>query len=162
MCAYRNDQRGNNYQNNRSSKPVGKDILRDVYPIGEPLSTYYGKRKDTFLVDGPVYQTAEKIKKISNSQLRKVLSQSKAAMDTVSHGHDSFADAQQQLFLMVPMVAYNCSRASGATKGAYEDLVRFVYRNIGMASIQSEADIQMFDQITTTLVAYHKFIGGEK
>lgn len=162
---YNSKQRG---YSNRSNRPAGNyntsqrtDPLKGVQPIKEPLSAYYHRKDDIYLINGPIYKEAEKIKTITNSQLRKVLDLVKESLVMARQDPDNFEAARVRLFALLPMLAYNYGRASNKDKEVHGEVLSFIYTNVSSESIQSIKDIETLDQLVTSLVAYHKFLGGK-
>lgn len=168
------EQRSGDLKGQNRAQSVPFNPLEGVTPINEPLSVHYGRQPDTYLVNGVAYKVAKKLvnetackgdkktKGLSSSQLRKVLNVTKEAQIGVTHGDTSFQEAQKQLFILMPMLAYNYSRASNKDKPFFGELLKFIYQNVNPKSIQSAEDINIFGQIITAVVAYHKFLGGKE
>lgn len=157
----RNDQ--NRYQNGRGGKPKNDNrsfILDTIEPVRQPLSKEYGSKPEIFLEGQELYKTADGIIKLKTHQLRKVLSVTKEALAITRSGKD-FSQARMKLFTLLPMMAYNTGRAKSDEKNNYEKLLGFIYKNVNQESICKPEDIEMFDQMITAVVAYHKFLGGK-
>ncbi len=159
--SYTNRNARPNQSHNR--RPQGNSNLdfTSIQRIERPLSLYYAENQDTYLIDGPLYRTAASIKSLSSSQLRKVLNLTKEALAIVKHSEQDFDKAKTRLFMLLPMMAYNTGRASNKEKEIFNHLLAFIYRNVSPESIQSPSDIQVFDQVITSVVAYHKLLGGK-
>lgn len=157
----RNDQ--NRFQNGRNGKSGNENresVFDTIEPVRQPLSREYGSRPEIFLEGQELYKTAKEITSLKTHQVRKVLSVTKEALAAARSGKE-FSQARMKLFTLLPMMAYNTGRAPSKEKKSYEKLLGFVYRNVNQESISKPEDIEMFDQMITAVVAYHKFLGGK-
>lgn len=149
-----NGRGGKSYDANRES------VFETITPVRQPLSREYGSKPEIFLEGQVLYETAQQIIKLKTHQVRKVLSVTKEALATARSGKD-FSQARMKLFTLLPMMAYNTGRAPAKERSSYEKLLGFVYKNVNQESISKPEDIEMFDQMVTAVVAYHKFLGGK-
>ncbi|WP_323091019.1 type III-A CRISPR-associated protein Csm2 [Allobaculum sp. JKK-2023] len=168
MQNYHNANRPNqrdNLQNNRNRQKFDKskpgDLFKDVKQIDQPLMEEYGNRPEIFLEGGLLYENANKIIGLKTHQIRKVLQVTKEAL-TLAHSSTDFSQAKKKLFVLLPMTAYNVGRAQKGEKTSYESFLKFIYANVNQHSITTVDDIEMFDQMITSIVAYHKFLGGKE
>lgn len=157
-----NSSYGNNrsYPQNNRYKEKKSDPLEGATPVNRSLAEEYGKRPEIFLQKEYLYTIAENITNLKTHQVRKVLSVVKESLAIAKSNRD-FQEARKRLFVLLPMIAYNTGRAGKKEKPEYEELFRFVYENVNQHSIQSKEDIEMFDQMVTAVVAYHKYLGGK-
>lgn len=124
--------------------------------VMQPLSLEYRDPKELYLPEGIANHYAKKFKNISNHQLRKILDTVKIAIR--QSRSDDFKGARKQMFVLVAMSAYNAGRLK-----KLEPLYNFMKNTISENTIQTKEDIETFDQLFTSIVAYHKIIeGGEK
>lgn len=158
----RNDNRNKSADQKRprDTMPTAAKALNEIQRVSQPLSQIYGNKPAIFLIGGELYQTAEHLKKLKTHQLRKVLDVAKKAV-AIARSGKAFSEAQKRLFILLPMMAYNTGRASKTEKEDYQNLLEFVYKNVNEKSIQTPEDIILFDQMITTVVAYHKLCGGK-
>ena len=70
---------------------------------------------------------------------------------------NKFIDARNKLYYIVPLTAYNTGRNKGL-----QELYNFVYQHINEKAIQSPKDIEILDQIFTSIIAYHKVLNQNK
>ncbi len=131
--------RGNRNQNYQKPSNYFKKI-------SVPLTTHYKDKEQIYLVDGIAYKKAEEFNRIPPHQLRKILQVCKE-----SSANDNFNEAKIKLFSAVPMAAYNAGRDS-KLRGLYE----FVVENINENTIKTTADIQLFNDLFTAIIAFHK------
>lgn len=141
-----NPNRGNNNQNN--------DQKRQFNKIEVPLSIYYKDKDKLYLPDGIAHEKAVRFKKIAPHQLRKILNQSKVCRDEAMV--NNFEIAKNHLFSLLPLAAYNAGR-----DWSLKSLYYFLAEHLNTKSIQSQEDIQVFDDLFTSIVAYHKFEKSE-
>lgn len=152
----RNSQKGySGSSSNRSNNPRDNQVKLERLQINIPLYDYFKDRAEIFLPDGLTEQAAQAFCTISKRQLRKVLNTSKEALAVVQKGADDIETAQRILFMILPMAAYNKGRAGSKERPAFEQLFNLMKDLINTKSIRSEKDIKMFDQIITSIVAYH-------
>ncbi|MEY8380840.1 type III-A CRISPR-associated protein Csm2 [Ileibacterium valens] len=164
--AYNNNYNKTNYNNaDRSNRNNGWDKPKFQFDsaarITQPLSIYYANKTDVYLPENKLYLLAQSISKLTNSQIRKVLDLTKESLSIIRYSEADFEKAKVRLFTLLPMTAYNAGRASKGDRQSFEKLLEFIYENVNPESIQCAADIQVFDQLITTVVAYHKFLGGK-
>lgn len=133
----------NNYYNKNNSENV-------TTMINVPLSKYYENKEEVFLPNGIAYNYAVNFKFIKSNQLRKILSFSKKC---VTDDKEQFMVLRNKLFSLVWLSAYNAGR-DRSNKPLYD----FIKANINKDSIKSIDDINMFDELFTAIVAYHKSI----
>ncbi len=149
------------FQHGKSeAKKTAAQLLKEVTPVCQSLSKEYGSKPEIFLESGYLYETASQLKNLTTHQLRKVLDVTKEAL-AIARSGKKFTEAQKRLFILLPMMAYNTGRAPKEKKDDYQKLLEFVYKNINEDSIQATEDIITFDQMITSVVAYHKFLGGK-
>ncbi len=139
---YRNNGKGN-YQN-QNSRPV-------TPAIAQPLAVHYADKAELYLEGGIAYKQAEKFKFIAPHQLRKYLDTIKDCAETAE-----FEAARNKLYSVVPMAAYNAGR--DRNQG---DLYDFIRSNINRNSITSKKDIEVLDDLFTSIIAYHKYLSGK-
>lgn len=123
--------------------------------VMQPLSLEYRDPKELYLPEGIANNYAKQFKNISNHQLRKILDTVKIAVKQ-SQTND-FKGARKQMFVLVAMTAYNAGRL-----GNLGALYNFMKNTISENTIQTKEDIETFDQLFTSIVAYHKIEGGRK
>lgn len=157
--AYNDTKKNWNGPSNRVSK--NREMLAGVKPIRQALSVYYKDRADIYLLDGMLDKLACEIRNLPSHQIRKLLDASKESLTIARSGEENFEAARKSLLTILPMMAYNTGRAGNREKQNFGPLLRFVYENLTLDSIQSVSDIEVFDKLVTCLVAYHKFEGGK-
>lgn len=147
----------NNYNKQKKYNPNNNRNKQSTYNypiINQPLSKEYVDYKKLYLPDGHAYKYACDFKGISNSQLRKILNDVKIALYQID---DGFEKAQSKMFVLVAMTAYNYGRNKKKNKeNSFEPLYVFIKNTINEKSITSVEDIKAFDQMFTSIVAYHK------
>lgn len=143
-----NQKPGNNNRNSRPEPPM----------IDVPLAQYYSNNSEIYLQNGIAYKIASELKDLPTHQIRKILSQTKSALEIAEDNPKNFKQAQKRLFALLPLAAYNAGRNKAAV---YKILYNFVKSNISEKTITTVEDIQIFDQLVTSIVAYHKFLGGK-
>lgn len=119
-----------------------------------PLHKYYQDKGKLYLPDGIAYKKASDFNRITSHQLRKILNQSKLCEEEANL--DDFTTARNHLFSLLPLAAYNAGRDS-----SLRPLYLFLVEHINEKSIQSKEDIIVFDDLFTSIVAFHKFQGGK-
>lgn len=127
--------------------------------IKKALHEYYKDKSELYLPNGIAYKHAIKLKNISSHQLRKILDESKRCKQKIEISKDNFEKAKNQLFSLVPLAAYNAGRFPNQTQ--FTDLYEFLVDNLNQYTIQSAEDIVTFDELMTSIVAYHKSEGGK-
>lgn len=142
------DQRTNNYSNqNREQK---------IYKIEKPLHIYYADKSKLFLPEEKAYKIAASFKGIATHQLRKILNQVKLCTQELRNKDVDFDSVKNQLFMLVPLSAYN-----GGREPKLKKIYWFLAKHLNQNSITCEKDIEVFDELFTSIVAYHKFLGGK-
>lgn len=122
--------------------------------INYALSDFYEDGSDLFLPKtGYAYQYAEKFKDIPPHQLRKVLDYVKGIL--VNLRNNDFKTSQKRLFVLLPMTAYNCGRLGKSESAKYDYYYEFMKMHISDRAIRTEEDIQVFDTLFTSIIAYH-------
>lgn len=160
MNGYGKQNQQREYKDRNGNKNE-KFRLNQQSRVKEPLSIFYKDAGKVFLMNGIAYKTAIKLQSISNSQLRKVLETVKQAVDVIRSDKNDITSAKTVLFSMLPMTAYNTSRAGKEEKKSYFQLLQFLYDNINEETICSSEDILMFDRIFTSVIAYHKYLNDK-
>lgn len=161
-----NDNYGNNKQNYGGSKGSngfrGKSNFNknfsneaEIHYIDQPLHIYYQDKASFYLPNGKAYSYAKQFSRIKSHQLRKILSQSKSCRDEL--GTMDFKQVQAHLFALLPLSAYNAGRDK-----SLKVLYVFLAEHLNQKSIVSEEDVQVFDELFTSVIAYHKFLGEGK
>ncbi len=162
---YRDKNRGDRGRRDgyRAEKPKPEDLFETWKSrmVTKPLMAEYGNQPDIFLEGQYLYQTAKSIYELKVHQVRKVLAVTKEAL-TIARSSSDFSKAKKRLFILLPMLAYNTGRAKKEEQKNYENLLRFVYTNVNQDSITTIDDIEMFDQMIISVIAYHKFLGGKE
>ncbi len=141
---YNSNNRNQNRRNNDH-----KDNTKIYDDVTQPLSVYYRDPKELYLPKGMAYTYAEDFKFIPPHQLRKVLDSAKEAK-AYSDAND-FASARKTLFVMVAMSAYNAGRDK-----KLKVLYNFIKSAINIKSVVDKKDIDTFDELFTSVIAYHK------
>lgn len=154
------DNRKNNRHNqNQKSKRFGEE--GKVEKLNKPLSEKYKDKSDIYLEEGTAYKIAKEMGDIPPHQLRKILNLLKDAVGMVKKNSDSFEVARDKLYYIVPLTAYNAGRDS-----KLKPLYNFVYSHINEKTIMNIQDIEVLDQLFTSMIAYHKFLnkksGGKR
>ena len=67
-----------------------------------------------------------------------------------------FNDVKNQLFMLLPLSAYNGGRDPKLKK-----IYQFLVEHLNQNSITCEKDIEVFDELFTSVIAYHKYLGGK-
>lgn len=151
---------GTQARNNTNQTETEKKVDNKYKKIQIPLSKKLTDPADLYLENGIAYQFAEDFISFPNYQIRKILDSVKIALRYAENG--DFNRAKNQMYMNLPMTAYNSGR-----KNELKPLHDFVKRYINPQSIQSIEDIKAFDQLYTSIVAYHTFLnrndnGGKK
>ena len=102
------------------------------------------------------YKIALSFKGIATHQLRKILNQVKLCTQELGNKDADFTEVKNQLFMLLPLSAYNGGRDSNLKK-----IYRFLVEHLNENSITCEKDIEVFDELLTSIIAYHKFLGGK-
>lgn len=143
-------------QNNRNNRNNGgrynPNNESSVKLIQVPLSEHYKDKSKLYLPDGIAHKKAKEFqrKKIKSHQLRKILNQSKICRTELET--KNFTEVRNSLFSILPLAAYNAGRDK-----SLECLFNFLREHLNEKSIKSEKDIILFDELFTSIVAYHKF-----
>lgn len=151
---YNNKQHGQ--RNGKSSSFNGKDRKNDdikTYPeIKRCLSEEYSDPRELYLPGGKADLFAQDFKKISSSQLRKILDEIKKIKHSIKDD-ELTKEIKNKLYVLVPMTAYNAARNSEKT---VQNLYGFIKTHITETTIKTGKDIEVFDSLFTSIVAYHK------
>lgn len=143
-----NRERTNGYNNNRNSRIINK--------IEVPLSAYYKDKSEIFLPDKKAHNLAKKIKSLPPHQLRKILNQAKESIaEYDKKGEAGLNIAKNKLFALLPLTAYNAARSE--KKFDFNELFEFLVEHINEKSIVTFDDIKIFDELFTSIIAYHKY-----
>ncbi|EOS61175.1 CRISPR type III-a/mtube-associated protein csm2 [Firmicutes bacterium M10-2] len=147
--------------NSRSDFKSGKNNLEweKLKKPNKPLSEYYADKEKLLLPEQYAYEVAQKFKPISTSQLRKILSQVKIAKSEAESGR--FKEAKNKLFALLPLTAYNVGRCKKSERQKMNPLYLFLKENLKPETLQTEKDIFLFDELFTSIIAYHKYLKGE-
>ena len=140
-----------------SQNKLSKETNNMPKKITIPLSEKYTNPAEIFLDTGIAYKIADKMGDIPPHQLRKILNVLKEAITIVKRDSNKFLDARNKLYYIVPLTAYNTGRNKGL-----QELYNFVYQHINEKAIQSPKDIEILDQIFTSIIAYHKVLNQNK
>lgn len=142
-------QRTNGYSN--------QDAYKEKIPqIEMPLHIYYADKSKLFLPEEKAYKIAENFKGITTHQLRKILNQVKLCKQELGNKDADFDSVKNQLFMLVPLSAYN-----GGREPKLKKIYRFLVEHLNQNSITCAKDIEVFDELFTSIVAYHKYLGGK-
>lgn len=142
-------QRTNGYSN--------QDTYKEKIPqIEMPLHIYYADKSKIFLPEEKAYKIAESFKGIATHQLRKILNQVKLCIQELGNKDADFTEVKNHLFMLVPLSAYN-----GGREPKLKKIYRFLVEHLNENSITCEKDIEVFDELFTSVIAYHKFLGGK-
>lgn len=148
-------------QNNRNNRNNGGSYNPNnespVKLIQVPLSEHYKDKSKLYLPDGIAHKKAKEFQRqrIKSHQLRKILNQSKICRTELET--KNFTEVRNSLFSILPLAAYNAGRDK-----SLKCLFNFLKEHLNEKSIKSEKDIILFDELFTSIVAYHKFEGGKK
>lgn len=154
------DNRGHNKNNNpRRNDHNDRNKQEEIVKIDQPLHIYYADKSKLFLENGIAYTIAKQLKSLPSHQLRKVLNQSKLCVQEISSKALNFESVRNKLFMLLPLSAYNKGRNSKTKE--YGVLYEFLVRHLNMNSITVVEDVKVFDELMTSIVAYHKFFGGK-
>ena len=153
------------YQNNRGYKYSQKygggnnKFNESNEKITCPLHEKYKDSEKMFLEDGIAHSFAKTFVKnrITSHQLRKILDQSKICEQIVKRNQNNYGEARKRLFSLLPLAAYNAGRES-----KLKPLYKFLSEHVNEKTITCIEDIDMFDDLFTSIVAYHKFEFEEK
>lgn len=140
-------------QNNRNNRNNGGCYNpNNESSVKVPLSEHYKDKSKLYLPDGIAHKKAKEFqrKKIKSHQLRKILNQSKICRTELET--KNFTEVRNSLFSILPLAAYNAGRDK-----SLKCLFNFLKEHLNEKSIKSEKDIILFDELFTSIVAYHKF-----
>lgn len=143
-------------QNNRNNRNNGgcynPNDESSVKLIQVPLSEHYKDKSKLYLPDGIAHKKAKEFQriKIKSHQLRKILNKSKICRTELET--KNFTEVRNSLFSILPLAAYNAGRDK-----SLKCLFNFLREHLNEKSIKSEKDIILFDELFTSIVAYHKF-----
>ena len=143
-------------QNNRNNRNNGgrhnPNNESSVKLIQVPLSEHYKDKSKLYLPYGIAHKKAKefKSKSIKSHQLRKILNQSKICRTELET--KNFTEVRNSLFSILPLSAYNAGRDK-----SLKCLFNFLKEHLNEKSIKSDKDIILFDELFTSIVAYHKF-----
>lgn len=142
-------------QNNRNNHNPNNES--SVKLIQVPLSEHYKDKSKLYLPDGIAHKKAKEFQriKIKSHQLRKILNQSKICRTELET--KNFTEVRNSLFSILPLAAYNAGRDK-----SLKCLFNFLKEHLNEKSIKSEKDIILFDELFTSIVAYHKFEEGKE
>lgn len=70
----------------------------------------------------------------------------------MKRNQENYNEARKRLFSLLPLAAYNAGRSS-----ELKPLYKFLSEHINEKTITCIEDIDMFDDLFTSIVAYHKF-----
>lgn len=146
-----NSHNRNNYTNHNKQEEIVK--------INKPLHIYYADKSKLFLEDGVAYNTAKLLQKMPTHQLRKILNQVKLCVQEIENREDNFENIRNKLLMLLPLSAYNKGRNPKANE--YYELYKFLVKHLNLESLKTNEDIEVFDQLFTSVIAYHKFLGGK-
>lgn len=114
------------------------------------LAKYYCNKGKMLLPSGTADAYAGKFSRITNHQLRKILDQIKNFKS--QSGIENFEKIRSQLFFLLPMAAYNAGRDRNL-----KPLYDFLHRHINEKSICEKQDIDVLDELFTSIIAYHAY-----
>lgn len=140
-------------QSNNQRRNQEKEIIK----LNKPLHVVYQDKQKVYLEGGEAYQIAEKLGEIPPHQLRKILNQVKEAVMMIKKDKTKFEEARNKLYYIVPLTAYNTGRNS-----KLNPLYEFVVKHINENSIRENSDIEVLDQLFTSIIAYHKLKSAKK
>lgn len=150
-----NNNRNSNDKNNYYNKQD------EIKCIKEPLHIHYQDKAKLYLPEGIAYQKAQSFSEIPSHQLRKILNQTKICKTDLENSSSDFDKVKNQLFSILPLAAYNVGKASKKDKEKLNKLYHFLVENLNKKSITCKEDILVFDELFTSIIAYHKFVGGK-
>ncbi len=126
--------------------------------IEKQLSKEYVIKGKIYLPEtGKAHEIAKQISGVNTHQLRKVLDVSKDARRKAQDGDVNTAISM--LFQLVPLTAYAAGRSKASAKddGDLKGLYDFISSHINVQSIRDKEDIIVFDELVTSIVAFHKY-----
>lgn len=118
--------------------------------IEMPLAKHYHNKGQMLLPNGTADVYAGKFRSITNHQLRKILDQIKNFKS--QSGKENFEKVRSQLFFLLPMAAYNAGRDRNL-----KPLYDFLHRHINEKSICEKKDLDVLDELFTSIIAYHAY-----
>lgn len=142
----------NNYGNRQSYQ--NNNYQESFKRIEVPLHEHYKDKEKLYLPDGVAHKKAKEFTGIASNQLRKILNQSKVCKNEASIS--DFKIARNHLLSLIPLAAYNAGRDKNSNI-----LYSFLKEHLNEKSIQSKEDIDIFDDLFTSIVAFHKYEGGK-
>lgn len=145
-------------RNNNRDRNTGNYNGQSIEKIKNPLSEYYIDKAELFLPDKKAHNFAKDIKSLPPHQLRKILNQVKESMVECDKGEKADLNiAKNKLFALLPLTAYNAARAENNKKREFNKLYEFLVKHINEKSIVTFDDIKIFDELFTSIIAYHKY-----
>lgn len=146
---------GYDARNNRPRNGGGQGRKQRYITEPEPqieisLAKYYCNKGQMLLPNGTADVYAGKFRRITNHQLRKILDQIKNFKS--QSGIENFEKIRSQLFFLLPMAAYNAGRDRNL-----EPLYDFLHRHINEKSICEKKDLDVLDELFTSIIAYHAY-----
>lgn len=144
-----NPRRDNQWNGGNQRRKQGYDT--ELEPkIEIPLTEHYQNKGKMLLPNGTANEYAGKFKGIANHQLRKILDQIKNCK--ALSDRENFEKIRNRLFFLLPMAAYNAGR-DNKLKTLYD----FLHRHINEKSICEKQDLDVLDELFTSIIAYHAF-----
>ena len=142
-------------RNNRSWSSGGQGRKQGYTTEAEPqieipLAKHYCNKGQMLLPNGTADVYAGKFRNITNHQLRKILDQIKNFKS--QSGIENFEKVRSQLFFLLPMAAYNAGRDRNL-----KPLYDFLHRHINEKSICEKQDLDVLDELFTSIIAYHAY-----
>ena len=146
---------GYDARNNRPRSGGGQGRKRGYTTEAEPqiemsLAKHYHNKGQMLLPNGTADAYAGKFSRITNHQLRKILDQIKNFKS--QSGRENFEKIRSQLFFLLPMAAYNAGRDYNLNP-----LYDFLRRHINEKSICEKKDLDVLDELFTSIIAYHAY-----
>lgn len=146
---------GYDARNNRPWSGGGQGRKQVYTTEAEPqieisLAKYYCNKGQMLLPSGTADAYAGKFSRITNHQLRKILDQIKNFKS--QSGRENFEKIRSQLFFLLPMAAYNAGRDYNL-----KPLYDFLRRHINEKSICEKKDLDVLDELFTSIIAYHAY-----
>lgn len=135
----------------RTNNHSSQNIEQEIHKIEKPLHIYYADKSKLFLPDGEAYKIAVSFKGITTHQLRKILNQVKLCRQELGNKDANFDDVRNRLFMLLPLSAYN-----GGREPKLKKIYRFLVEYLNENTITCAKDIEVFDELFTSIVAYHK------
>lgn len=139
------------YGNGRNQKQNNTSVIRNM---NKPLSQELQNLEDLYLPGGYADQIAQEMSRITNAQMRKVLDGAKLSLAVADTDLNA---AKKQMFVLVTMSAYNAGRMN-----ALKPLYDFMKKTVSLNTIKTKEDIETFDELFTSVVAYHKVLANTK